>query len=263
VTLSDGATLGYQPSATDLKIAEAALAGWRAYTSPHYTGLDNIPSEGALLLAGNHTTLGVLDAPLMVLDIHRERGRWVRGLAETAHYRVPGVGELLRRVGAVRGSRTNCRALLANGEAVLVYPGGGREVAKRKGEKYQLIWKERLGFARMAIEAGCPIVPFAAVGAEESFDIVLDADHPLLTPARVLVEKLGGRWELAVPFVRGIGPTLIPRPQNYSFSFGAPVDTTRWRGQHDDDAACHQLREEVRVSVEGQLADLLETRART
>jgi hypothetical protein len=36
---------------------------------------------------------------------------------------------------------------------VLVYPGGGREVAKRKGEKYQLLWKERVGFARLAIEA--------------------------------------------------------------------------------------------------------------
>lgn len=143
----------------------------------------------------------------------------------------------------------------------MVNPGGGREVAKRKDDKYQLIWKERLGFARMAIEAGCPIVPFAAVGAEKSFDIVLDAYHPLLTPARIVVEKLGGRWELALPLVRGIGPTAIPRQQNYSFSFGAPVDTTRWRGEHDDDTACRQLRDEVRVSVENQLAELLETRA--
>jgi hypothetical protein len=31
--------------------------------------------------------------------------------------------------------------------------GPGREVAKRKGEKYELIWMERLGFPTLAIEA--------------------------------------------------------------------------------------------------------------
>lgn len=255
-TLSDGAKLGFTPSATDLKFAAVALAGWRAYTSPSYSGLENIPADGAVLLAGNHTTLGVLDAPLMVHDIYRERGRWLRGLAETAHYRVPGVGELLGRVGAVRGTQANCRALLGNGEAVLVFPGGGREVAKRKDEKYQLMWKERLGFARLAIESGCPIVPFAAVGAEESFDIVMDADHPILAPARMVVERLGGRWELAVPLVRGIGPTPLPRRTPYYFSFGAPIETTRFQERPDADVAARELRNEVRSSVEQQLAAL-------
>ena len=261
MTLSDGAPLDFQPGAADLRIISAALSGWEAYNSPEYTGLDNIPADGAVLLVGNHTTLGVLDAPMMVRHIYRERGRWFRGLAENAHYAVPGYRDLLRRAGAVRGTRANCRTLLANGQPVLVYPGGGREVAKRKGEKYQLIWKERLGFARLAIESGAPIVPFAAVGAEESFEIVVDADHPILTPIRQTVESRGGRWELALPFVRGIGPTPIPRPQRYLFSFGSPVDTTRWSGQHDSDAAARTLRDEVRASVEQQLQTLLDTRA--
>jgi len=51
---------------------------------------------------------------------------------------------------------------------VLVFPGGAPEVNKRRGEKYQLMWKERIGFARLAIQYSYPIVPFAAVGAEES-----------------------------------------------------------------------------------------------
>jgi hypothetical protein len=33
--------------------------------------------------------------------------------------------------------------------------------SKRKGEHYKLIWKERVGFARLAIEHGIPIVPVA------------------------------------------------------------------------------------------------------
>ena len=37
---------------------------------------------------------------------------------------------------------------MERGEAILVFPGGGREVMKRKDEDYVLIWKERLGFVR-------------------------------------------------------------------------------------------------------------------
>eukprot|EP00959_Pyramimonas_sp_CCMP1952_P265617 5553482-Pyramimonas_sp.AAC.1 len=36
----------------------------------------------------------------------------------------------------------NCFKLLQAGQAVLLYPGGAREVAKRKNEKYKLLWKE-------------------------------------------------------------------------------------------------------------------------
>lgn len=36
---------------------------------------------------------------------------------------------------------------------VLVYPGGAAEIFKPKtAMKYELMWKERLGFARMAIK---------------------------------------------------------------------------------------------------------------
>jgi 1-acyl-sn-glycerol-3-phosphate acyltransferase len=162
----------------------AALAPWRALTDPRFYGLDRIRADGAVLLVGNHTVFGMLDMPLMLGEIYRVTGRFVRGMADHAHFAVPGWRDVLVRQGGVRGTRENCRALLGASEAVLVYPGGGREVAKRKGEKYQLLWKERVGFARLAIEAGCPIVPFGAVGAEESYDILLDADSPLLAPNR-------------------------------------------------------------------------------
>jgi 1-acyl-sn-glycerol-3-phosphate acyltransferase len=55
---------------------------------------------------------------------------------------------------------------MRRGELVTVFPGGGREVNKRKNEQYKLVWKNRLGFARLAIQHGYPIVPFASVGAE-------------------------------------------------------------------------------------------------
>lgn len=214
------------------------------------------------MLVGNHSMFGLLDLPLMADQIRRDRGRFVRGLADHAHFAVPAWRDLLLRCGAVRGTRENCRALLSAGEAVLVYPGGGREVAKRKGEAHRLIWKQRMGFARMAIEAGCPIVPFGAVGADDSYDILIDADSPVLAPVRGVVERLGGRWELAWPLARGIGLTPLPRPERFYFAFGEPLDTTPWAGRHGEPSALRAVRDRVRKAVESRIAFLLAERER-
>ena len=111
--LSDGARIDHRPQAADRRAASAALGPWRSYFSPRFYGLANIPESGAVLLVGNHTVFGLLDLPLMADEVNRSTGRFVRGLAENAHYRVPGWRDLLQRAGAVRGTRDNCRALLA------------------------------------------------------------------------------------------------------------------------------------------------------
>lgn len=79
----------------------------------------------------------------------------------------------------------------------------------------------------------------------------------MASPLRWAVERLGGRREPAPPLVRGIGPTLLPRRQRFYFSFGTPIDTTRWGVQDDQDAAARELRDEVRASVESQISTLL------
>ncbi len=42
---------------------------------------------------------------------------------------------------------------MRRGELVMVFPGGAREVNKRKNERYKLV-ENRLGFARLAIQHG-------------------------------------------------------------------------------------------------------------
>lgn len=95
---------------------------------------------------------------------------------------------------------------MRRGELVMVFPGGAREVNKRKNERYKLVWKNRLGFARLAIQHGYPIVPFASVGAEHGIDIVLDNESPLLAPVQFLAEKLLGTKD-GPALVRGVGLT--------------------------------------------------------
>ena len=95
-------------------------------------------------------------------------------------------------------------------------------MAKRKGERYKLVWKNRMGFARLAIQYGYPIIPFASVGADDAVDIVLDADNPLLAPERLFVEKILGSPD-SWPLWRGIGPTPIPRPERQYYWFGEQI----------------------------------------
>ncbi len=258
--LSDGAPLHVRLTSADKRVISALLAPLRAWTSPVFYGLENIPDDGAVLVAGNHTLYGGIDAPLLVEEVLRKRGRLLRGLAENVLVNAPGVREVIHRWGSVRGTRENCRALLGNDEAVLVFPGGGREAVRRKNEKYALLWDERTGFARMAIEAGCPIVPVAMIGVDDAFDIVMDANHPILQPLRKIIEPLGARWELAPPVVRGIGPTPVMRPERFYFSFGTPIDTTPWRDAPDLDSAAAEVRDLVRKAVEEELQFLFTQR---
>ena len=238
----------------------ALLRPWELLTDPVFYGTDLIPGSGPCLFVGNHTIFGLLDLPLLVQHVQRERGLFLRGLAEKAHYKVPVWRDFLSRFGAVDGTRENARALLRDGEAVLVLPGGGREVAKRKGERYELIWKQRMGFARLAIEARCPIVPFAAVGGEETYDIVVDADSALMTPVRAAFERLGGRTELLFPLARGFAGTPLPRPERFYFAFGEPIDTERYGGRHEDGRATRGLRDRTRRAVEDRIDFLLAER---
>jgi len=234
----------------------------RAYHRPLFFGLDNVDPKRPSLLVGNHTIYGLLDIPHLVAALYRERGVFVRGLGDRVHFQIPGWGDLLARLGAVVGSRENCAALMDGRQHVLVFPGGGREVFKRKNEAYRLIWKDRTGFARMAIAHGYPITPFAAVGAEECFDIVADANEVLASPIGKFLERTGISEKLLrggesiPPLVRGLGFTMLPRPERFYFRVGEPIDTKRFAGRHDDPGALQALRDEVRAAVEGGIAEL-------
>ena len=231
--------------------------------SPVSLGMEHVPREGRVLLAGNHTIFGLLDIPMLGLEIYEKTGRAVRGLGDHNHFALPVWRDLLRSIGAVRGTREICSRLFQREEAVLVFPGGGREVMKHKHELYRLIWKERIGFARLAIQHGVPIVPFASVGVEDMFEIVIDAEDILRSPVGDLLRALGVTerpWfrhgEILPPIARGRGLGPLPRLERQYFLFGPPIDTRPWAGRHEEREACLALREEVRSSVESQIARL-------
>lgn len=225
----------------------------RRLVNPRVYGSDHLPSDRGALLVGNHTLIGLLDAPLLCAELW-ERGIRARVLGNHAHFKLPRWRDLLTSVGVVPGTPEIADALMRRGETILVFPGGGREVAKRKGEKYQLIWENRMGFARLAVKHGYPIVPFATVGAEDALDVLVDTEHPAMKPVQRLFERISGSPDF-FPLVRGIGPTPIPRPERQYYWFGEPIDTSAV--DTTDDRTVRRIRDETKAAIEGGIAFLL------
>jgi len=251
-----------RPSATELAAAQVLLTPWRWVTAPRFYGMERVPRDRPALFVGNHTMMGVLDPPLLVMGLYEQCGIFIRPLGDHFHFQIPVWRDLLTRFGTVDGTRENCRALMRAGESILVFPGGGREVFKRRGERYQLIWKQRTGFARLAIEHGYTIMPFAAVGADDCFDILVDGDDMLRTPIGHWIQAVSPEPDAIPPLVRGLGPTPLPRPERFYFWFGKPIETRAYKGREGDDAVCFAMRERVRRAVQAGMTALQAARRR-
>jgi 1-acyl-sn-glycerol-3-phosphate acyltransferase len=265
--------MGYQhkPFETDL-LNEDQLwkltAPLRTYFSPKFYGLEKLDPNKPTLLVGNHTIYGVVDVPLFLAKIYREKGVLVRALADHAHYNIPLWRNMLDKTGGVEGTRENCAALMERGEHILVFPGGAREVSKRKGEQYQLTWKRRTGFCSMAIQHGYNLLPFAAVGPDDMYDIVMDAEDVIHSPVGKLLKRAGllekngllRGGDIIMPIPRGLGLTSLPRPERFYFSVGDEVDVSGYAGRENDQDALFELRDKVAYSIQDLIGELLSIR---
>jgi len=238
----------------------------RRYFAATLEGAENVDLQRPGLFVGNHALMGVLDSPLFVYELYRQTGVFPRSLGDHFHFPTPVWGKLVTRFGAVPGTRENCRRLMESGQHVLVFPGGAREVAKRRDEINKLVWKKRTGFVYMAIEQGFDIIPFASLGCDEAYDIVYDGDDfangwlgkRLLGNDKVNSLMRGG--DLFMPLVKGIGPTLLPKAEPFHFSIGKPIPTAHLQGQENDPAVLWQLREQVSDAITGMLSSMDEAR---
>ena len=133
------------------------LKAIRFYHEHEIIGMGHIPQKGGALLVVNHS-LATYDIALLMAAIYEKTGRISRPLADNLFFKIPYLSKAVDALGGVRGTRNNAKSLLEAGELVSVAPGGMREALRSSDEKYQLIWKKRKGFVRLAIEMQVPII---------------------------------------------------------------------------------------------------------
>lgn len=243
------------------------LAVQRFWYDPQYFGLENLDKAKPALYVGNHTIFGILDSPLMLLGVYEKTGIYYRALGDHLHFKVPVWGRSLLEHGAVPGTPENCTALMESGQHIVVYPGGAREVMKNRGEEYRLVWKRRTGFARMAMQHGYDIVPFAAIGADDAYRIRYDSKTfqnsmlGRLATRTGVMDRLFRGGDTLGPMVSGLGGTLIPRPEKMYFMFGERISTKPLQDQYNNLEAQWQVRRQVETAIYRQLDELFAIRA--
>lgn len=246
-----------------LTLLDATLRGAVDVARPYVTGLENLPADGRFLLVGNHTQAAGAEIFLIPHFVRRATGRSVKVLADRAFgmWRGP-AADVMAAYGGVVGSPESVRELMAHDETILVFPGGGQEIAKFKGEQNRLRWKRREGFAREAVAGGYPVVPVGLVGGDDFYRSMVSRES-LWAKATGAVNAVlpGGPPDMAMPLLRGIGPTLIPRPQRLHLGFGEPISTTRPAGVDDAAEWVTQVRDVTKSSLEQILEGLLAVRS--
>ncbi|MFF1556720.1 lysophospholipid acyltransferase family protein [Streptomyces sp. NPDC058279] len=184
---------------------------------PRIEGLENVPPEGAAIIAGNH--LSFSDHFLMPAILKRR----ITFLAKAEYFTGPGLkGRLtaafFRSAGQIPVDRSGKDAgraalreglgVLAKGELLGIYPEGTRSHDGR-------LYKGKVGVAAMALGAGVPVVPCAMVGT----------------------------FEIQPPGQK------IPNIRRVTIRFGRPLDFSRYAGLEGERAILRAVTDEIMYAV--------------
>jgi 1-acyl-sn-glycerol-3-phosphate acyltransferase len=134
--------------------------------SPRVEGHSNVPRTGGAILASNH--LSVADQLFLGAVVNRQVHYW----AKEDYFNLPGIkgrlfAGLMHGLGTIPVHREGGRAalyaldaavpVLQSGELVGIFPEGTRSPDGR-------LYRGRTGVARLAMQAGVPIIPVGIIG---------------------------------------------------------------------------------------------------
>jgi 1-acyl-sn-glycerol-3-phosphate acyltransferase len=180
---------------------------------PWVKGLDNVPAEGAAILASNH--LSFSDSIFMPVMVPRPvvflakaeyfTGTGIKGKLTAAFFRLTNQLPMDRSGGAASALSLNAGMdVLRNGSLLGIYPEGTRSPDGH-------LYRGKVGVARLALQARVPVIPVAMIGTDK-------------------VQPIGKR----VPNIRRIG-----------MIFGEPLDFSRYYGSEDDRMIQRSVTDEI------------------
>jgi len=161
-----------------------------------------------------------------LLHFHRllteQRFRMFRCYAGGASvlFKVPLLRELLLLLNVREATHRTLDTLISNGNSVALNPGGLYEQVHTTHEQESVILQPKLGFIRLAMKHGVPLLPAYGFGENQMYRSAFYA-----TPTLPLRRWLADRLRIGLPAVYGRFGTIFPFPVHHGFVVGNPVPT--------------------------------------
>nr|XP_028594365.1 transmembrane protein 68-like [Podarcis muralis] len=135
---------------------------WHGY---EIYGMEHLPTGPGIVIY-HHSSI-LVGYPLFVTKVFTETGRLCHSVIDRALYGIPGLKTFYDVVLLRDFTNAECVEILKKGHLLGIAPGGAREA--NFSNDYSLIWGNRTGFARIALEAKVPIIPIFTQNSCEAY----------------------------------------------------------------------------------------------
>jgi 1-acyl-sn-glycerol-3-phosphate acyltransferase len=231
------------------------------YHRARVLGVEHLPDGGCLLVGNHNGGFYTGDSYLLGAALYRDRGLAGTPWVMTHDLGVRLLGRWLGPLGAVPADPAAAAGLLRRGEPVLVYPGADADGARSWRQRHRVTFDGRVGFARLAVELGVPIVPVAAAGAHGTAVVLWDG-APVARLLRTRRWLRLSRWPLLLSLPWGLTflPSVpyLPLPARITIALGPPLHPERvGKAAADDDAYVKVVAQRVEAAVQALLDELV------
>jgi len=232
------------------------------YFRTSFADVENVPKQGPFMAVGNHG-----GGPLLP-DVFMMAAQWWKlfgvdkpayAMVHDAAFKVPGLREVLLRVGGIPASRENAARVLEMGGSLLAFPGGEQEAQRSFRKRNTIDFRGRTGFIEVALEYGAPIVPVVNVGGHEVYFTLFSSrvlaeltGFRALTGLKTLTANVGLPW--------GLWPTsllpYLPLPAKFTYRVGKPIPLPKDPALARDRAYVRQIYDQITATMQAMVDDL-------
>lgn len=138
---------------------------WHGY---ELKGLENLPVDGqGCMLVYYHGAVPI-DYYYLVNRVLLVKGIVINSVVDKFLFSLPGLNIILDVFGCTTGTVDSLAEKMASGKVLGLSPGGVYE-AQFSDHHYEILWRERVGFAKAVIKAKVPVLPVFTVNIREAF----------------------------------------------------------------------------------------------
>ena len=226
---------------------------------------ENIPDPPVLLVGIHSGAPFVWDAWTVGVQWWRRYGdgRPLHGTAHDALMAAPLIGGYFRRMGVLPAAADSMTAALAAGHDVALWPGGEIDSLRPWTKRDEAILAGRMGFIRLAIRSGVPIVPIATVGGPDSMPVLATGRRVARALRLDKVARLK-MFPIALQAPWGLSPALLPEfplPAKIRTAFRPPIELDSDPKRADDEDYVRARYDEIQDSIQRGMTALARRRA--